>query len=59
MIKTNVKLHLLFTAIIGTFLGYFIITNFVIEMPFEKFFLIEIVITVFHTIYNYNKNKYN
>jgi len=59
MIKTNVKIHLLFTAIIGTLLGYSIITNFVVEMPFVKFFLIEIVITVFHTIYNYNKNKYN
>ena len=57
MTKTNSRLHLLFIAILGTLYGYYIINTFVVPMSFAKFFLIEVVITVLHTIYNYSKGK--
>jgi len=51
------RLYLLVIAILGTFYGYYIINTFVVPMSFAKFFLIEIVITVLHSVYNYTKKQ--
>jgi len=59
MIKINVRLHLLFIAVLGSFFGYYIINAFIIPISFAKFLLIEIVITVLHSMYNYSKKKHN
>ena len=57
MIKSYMRLYLLVIAILGTFYGYYIINTFVVPMSFAKFFLIEIVITVLHSVYNYTKKQ--
>jgi hypothetical protein len=46
---------LLLVAILGTLIGYFITDLFIIEIPFWKFFLIELTITFMHELYNQAK----
>jgi hypothetical protein len=51
------KGSLLLVAILGTIIGYFITDLFIIEMPFWKFFLIELTITLMHELYNQAKQQ--
>ena len=46
-------------AVIGSIMGYVIVTNFIQEMPFWKYFVIELCITFFHELYNQAKKTLN
>lgn len=52
-----IKGILVITAILGTAIGYGIVDLFIISMPFWKFFLIELIITLLHEVYNQLKNS--
>jgi hypothetical protein len=53
------KLKLMVLAVIGSIMGYVIVTNFIQEMPFWKYFVIELCITFFHELYNQAKKTLN
>lgn len=48
---------LIITAILGTAIGYGIVDLFIISMPFWKYFLIELLITLLHEVYNQMKHS--
>ena len=48
---------LIIAAIFGTLIGYCIVDLLIMQMPFWKFFLIELVITILHEFYNRAKNQ--
>ena len=48
---------LIIIAIIGSLFGYTIINMFVVEMSFGKFFIIEVIISILHELYNKAKSK--
>ena len=48
---------LIITAILGTAIGYGIVDLFIVPMPFWKYFLIELLITLLHEVYNQVKNS--
>lgn len=48
---------LIITAILGTAIGYGIVDLFIISIPFWKYFLIELLITLLHEVYNQMKNS--
>lgn len=48
---------LLVIAILGTIIGYAITDLFIIEISFWKFFLIELIITLLHELYNQAKQQ--
>ena len=48
---------LIIIAIIGSLFGYTIINMFVIEIPFGKFLIIELIISLLHELYNQAKSK--
>jgi hypothetical protein len=48
---------LIIIAILGTAIGYSIVDLFIISMPFWKYFLIELLITLLHEVYNQVKNS--
>ena len=54
-----IKLKLLTVAVLGTLVSYLFTLNFIIEMPFWKFFVIEFLITCSHQFYNYSKRNLN
>jgi len=55
ILKLNVVL--LFTAILGSVLGYLIIKTFIISINLTEYLAIEFIITVFHWLYNYSKKR--
>jgi len=56
--KTEFSTFLLFIAVIGTILAWCITDLFIITISFWQFFLIELVISIFHAFYNKAKNQY-
>jgi hypothetical protein len=52
-----IKLRLLFLAIIGTLLGYYITDLFIVNIALWQFIIIELVISIFHEIYNVGKGR--
>jgi hypothetical protein len=52
-----IKLRLLFLAIIGTLLGYYITDLFIVNIALWQFIIIELVISIFHEIYNVGKER--
>jgi hypothetical protein len=54
-----IRVKLLFLAIIGSLLGYYIINSFIISMSIWQFLLIEIIISIFHELYNIGKESFN
>jgi len=48
---------LIITAILGTAIGYGVVDLFIVSMPFWKYFLIELLITLLHEVYNQMKNS--
>lgn len=48
---------LIITAILGTAIGYGIVDLFIMPMPFWKYFLIEMLITLLHEVYNQMKHS--
>jgi len=53
------RVRLLFLAIIGTLLGYYITDLFIVNMALWQFIVIELVISIFHEIYNIGKERIN
>jgi hypothetical protein len=51
----KIKLLLLVLAIIGTIMGWMITDSFIISIGLGQFLLIELIITVFHGLYNIAK----
>jgi hypothetical protein len=49
------KLLLVVLAVIGTALGWMITDSFIITIGIGQFLLIELIITVFHELYNLAK----
>lgn len=50
------KLKLFILAVLGTLVTYSLTDLFIIELKFWQFFLIELLITFSHELYNYGKN---
>jgi hypothetical protein len=50
----NFKLFIL--AALGTIIAYGITDLFIIELKFWQFFVIELLVTFSHELYNYSKN---
>jgi uncharacterized membrane protein len=44
-------------AVVGTLIAYTLVDLFILDMPFWKFWLIEMLITASHAYYNYAKKK--
>jgi hypothetical protein len=53
------RVRLLFLAIIGTLLGYYITDLFIVNLALWQFIVIELVISIFHEIYNIGKGRIN
>lgn len=53
--KINKNVSLTFLALLGTMLSFFIVDRFILPISLGKYIAIEIVITMFH--YMYNKAK--
>jgi len=51
----KIKLLLVVLAIMGSVMGWLITDFFIISIGFGQFLLIEIIITVFHGLYNLAK----
>lgn len=51
------KIKLLLIAITGTLAGYWIINTFIQPMGFLQYLGIELLITVFHALYNLAKKE--
>lgn len=48
---------LIVIAIVGSLFGYAIVNLFIIEISLGRFFLIEVIISLLHELYNKAKNK--
>ena len=48
---------LMIVAIFGSIVGYVVVDLFIIPIPFWKYFLIELLITLLHEVYNQVKNS--
>jgi len=55
MIKWLFFLAPVLLAVAGTFLGWWITDSFIIEISFFKYFLIEIIVSSTHYLYNASK----
>jgi hypothetical protein len=53
------KLKLIGLAVLGTAMGYLIVTHLIQEMSFWQYLAIELCITLFHELYNTTKNTLN
>lgn len=49
----------LLIAILGSVFSCYIISNFIVSINWKQYIGIELVITFFHFLYNYNKLKLN
>ena len=52
-----VNFKLLILAVLGTAIAYCITDLFIIQIKFWQFFLIELLVTLSHEVYNYWKHK--
>jgi hypothetical protein len=48
----NKLIKLLPAAILGTVISYFLINEFVISISIAQYLVIEVIVTVFHALYN-------
>jgi hypothetical protein len=53
----NINLKKIFIGIIGSTLCYLLINNYIIQMSVLKYILIEIIITLFHLLYEKIKHS--
>jgi hypothetical protein len=51
----KINLELIFLAILGSVLAYYIIDTVIIQISFIKFFLVELTITLMHALYSYRR----
>lgn len=51
--------YLLLAAVVGTVLSYYIVNTFIIEISFLRYIVIELVIALFHNLYNRLKLEFN
>jgi hypothetical protein len=54
-----IRLKLIGLAVLGTAMGYLIVTHLIQEMSFWQYLAIELCITLFHELYNTTKNTLN
>jgi len=52
-----IKYKLLLTAILGSILGYYIINLTIVSVSVLEYIAIEVVITIFHSLYNKLKSN--
>jgi hypothetical protein len=52
-----IKGVLIIIAIIGSLFGFTIVNMFIIEISIGQFFLIEVIISLLHELYNQAKSK--
>lgn len=52
-----IKGMLIIIAIIGSLFGFTIVNMFIIEISIGQFFLIEVIISLLHELYNQAKSK--
>lgn len=57
MTKNKTQILLIICILIGFFVGYFVISTFIVEISFKKYLLIELVISLLHELYNCTKRK--
>jgi len=54
------KLMLLMIAIVGSIISYYTVNLFIVSLSFLQYFIIEIIITMMHELYNQvKKNNLN
>jgi len=46
------KLMLLMIAIVGSIISYYAVNLFIVSLSFLQYFIIEIIITIMHELYN-------
>ncbi len=51
--------YLLLAAVVGTVLSYYIVSRFIIEISFLRYIVVELVIALFHNLYNRLKLEFN
>jgi hypothetical protein len=51
--------YLLLAAVVGTVLSYYIVSRFIIEISFLRYIVLELVIALFHSLYNRLKLEFN
>jgi hypothetical protein len=51
--------YLLLAAVVGTVLSYYIVSRFIIEISFLRYIVVELVIALFHSLYNRLKLEFN
>ena len=53
---TNLKLTMI--AVVGSLFCYTVIDYFIVSMSFWQYLIIEVIMAVVHSFYNYAKNKH-
>lgn len=53
---TNLKLTMI--AVVGSLFCYTVIDYFIVTMSFWQYLIIEVIMAVVHSFYNYAKNKH-
>lgn len=53
---TNLKLTMI--AVVGSLFCYTVIDYFIVTMSFWQYLIIEVIMAVVHSFYNYVKNKH-
>lgn len=53
----NVKIKIMVLAMLGTLFGFLIVKSFIIPVTFWQYFAIEVIVTVFHMLYETAKKK--
>jgi hypothetical protein len=51
------KMKVLLIALMGTLIGYRITDLFIVSLSFWQYFAIEVVVTLFHMLYEHVKQK--
>jgi uncharacterized protein (DUF983 family) len=57
MKKSTTSILLTMCAIVGSIIGYYFTVTFIVEIPFWKYMLIELVLSLLHAVYNYTKQQ--
>jgi uncharacterized membrane protein YfcA len=57
MINWKSKLLMLLLAVLGSICSYILINQFIINLLLSQYIGIEVIVTVFHALYNYSKKS--
>lgn len=53
-----INLKLTMIAVVGSLFCYTVIDHFIVSMSFWQYLIIEVIMAVVHSFYNYAKNKH-